>query len=109
MPSGRSLILPSSCPQCHLRHVSSASRNLEIVTEIRPKRAHLVERPNLELASALACHSQLLTDLDERARGLSRKPEPQFEYEAEAIVERVEDGRDLLSLQALDDPCFRMS
>ena len=64
MPSGRSLILPSSCAQCHL-HVSSASRNLEIVTEIRPKRAHLVERPHLELASPLACHSQLLSDLDE--------------------------------------------
>ena len=109
MPSGRSLILPSSCAQCHLRHVSSASRNLEIVAEVGRTRAHLIERPHLELASPLACHSQLLPDLDERARGLSRKPKPQFEYEAEAIVERVEDGRDLLSLQALDDPRFRMS
>ena len=72
--------------QCHVCHVSPASRNLEIVTEIWRERAQLVERPHFELASPLACHAQLLPDLDERARRLSRETEPQFEQEAEAIV-----------------------
>ncbi len=108
-PSGRSSSLPRFVSNVTSANVSSVSRNLEIVTEIRPKRAHLVERLYLELASPLACHSQLIPDLDERTRRLSREAEPQFEHEAEAIVEEVEDGRDLFFLQARDYSRFRTS
>src|SRR5512133_4253189 len=80
--------------RCNVTSVASRmpSRHLEVVTEIRSQRAHLLERPDLELARPLARSSQLLPDLDEGTRRLSRETETQFEHETEAIVERVEDG-----------------
>jgi RNA polymerase sigma factor (sigma-70 family) len=86
MPSGRSLILPSSCTQCHLRHVSSASRNLEIVTEIRPKRAHLVERLQREEVATI------LNSLDDRLRLVL---ELRFGLSGEAPRSLVEVGKEL--------------
>ena len=57
------------------------------VKTVETHRAQLVERPHLELASPLACHSQLPPHLDQRLRWLPRETEPQLEYQPEAFVE----------------------
>ena len=61
---------------CFVSHVTSpglsASRNLEIATEIRRNVAQLVERPRLQLTSPLVCHAQFPSYLDERLRTLPR-------------------------------------
>jgi hypothetical protein len=58
-----------------------------MVTQVGREGAEFFERRHLELASPLACHSQLVSHLDQRLGWLLRETEPQLEYEAKALVE----------------------